>query len=339
MEKETSNKRIVGAHDTNDETQFESTLRPKSLDEFIGQNNIKDNLHIFIQAAQQRKEPLEHVLLYGPPGLGKTTLAHIIAREMNSNIRVTSGPAIERSGDLAAILTNLNAHDVLFIDEIHRLNKVIEEMLYPAMEEHALDLVIGKGPAARTLRLELPHFTIIGATTKISSISSPLRDRFGNIFHLNFYEDSEIEKIVSRSAHILKIMIDSGSCGILSQRSRKTPRIANRLLRRVRDFVQVKSDGNITKENTLRALEMLGVDDFGLDFIDRKILETIVVKFSGGPVGLNTIAAATGEEQSTIEDVYEPFLIQSGFLNRTSQGRITTPLASKHFDSFRRKLL
>jgi len=325
------NNRIINTKNTQEDAVLDMTLRPKNLKEFIGQNNIKENLSIFIKAATMRGEPLEHVLLYGPPGLGKTTLAHIIAKEMNVNIRVTSGPAIERSGDIAAILTSLSDHDILFIDEIHRLHKVIEEILYPAMEDRALDLIIGKGPSARTLRLELPKFTIIGATTKISTISSPLRDRFGNIFHLNFYEDPEIQKIIQRSAELLRIDTDKKSIELISKRSRKTPRVANRLLRRVRDFAQVRHDGSITNEVAQNALTMLGVDDFGLDEIDRKILETIMIKFNGGPVGLNTIAAATGEEQSTIEDVYEPYLIQCGFLHRTPQGRMATDLATKHF--------
>lgn len=323
--------RIIGTDNTRDDLVFEATLRPKTLDEFIGQNRLKENLGIFIQAAKKRGEPIEHVLLYGPPGLGKTTLAHIIAKEMNVSIRVTSGPAIERGGDLAAILTSLNDHDILFIDEIHRLNNTIEEVLYPAMEDRALDLIVGKGPGARTLRLELPKFTIIGATTKISRISSPLRDRFGNIFHLSFYENVDIQKIIERSARILRLAVDQPSRELISQRARKTPRVANRLLRRVRDFAEVKSNGLITEELSKRALEMLGVDNFGLDSVDRKILEIILEKFSGGPVGLNTIAAATGEEQSTIEDVYEPYLIQSGFLHRTSQGRMATEQAIKLF--------
>lgn len=326
-----SHKRIIAPNSSEEDSVFDSALRPKHLEEFIGQNNIKENIKIFVEAAKRRAEPLEHVLLYGPPGLGKTTLAHIIAKEMGVGIRITSGPAIERGGDLAAILTNLADRDVLFIDEIHRLNNTIEEILYPAMEDRALDLIIGKGPSARTLRLDLPKFTLIGATTKISSLSSPLRDRFGNIFHLGFYAADEIRQIILRSANILNISIDDESSKTISDRSRRTPRIANRLLKRVRDYAQVKSNGDIEKEITAMALAMLGVDNFGLDEIDRKILETIIFKFSGGPVGLNTIAAATGEEQSTIEDVYEPYLIQSGFLHRTSQGRVATEFALKYF--------
>ncbi|MFA6322278.1 MAG: Holliday junction branch migration DNA helicase RuvB [Candidatus Buchananbacteria bacterium] len=312
------------------EENFEATLRPKKLDEFIGQAKIKENLKIFMGAAKARKEPIEHVLLYGPPGLGKTTLAHIIANEMGVNVRVTSGPALERSGDLAAILTNLEDGDILFIDEIHRLNKIIEEILYPAMEDYALDIVIGKGPSARTLRLDLPKFTIVGATTKVSLLSSPLRDRFGNIYHLNFYEDNEIGQIINRAAKILDIEIDEPASQQIAVRARKTPRIANRLLKRVRDFAQVKANGKIDHNITDQALTMLDIDQYGLDEIDRKILEIIITKFSGGPVGLNTIAAATGEEMATIEDVYEPFLMQTGFLKRTPKGRMATELAYQH---------
>lgn len=329
-EKTQEKERIIDPKEQKIDESFDVTLRPKKLDEFIGQSRIKENLKIFMSAAKARKEPIEHVLLYGPPGLGKTTLAHIIANEMGVNVRVTSGPALERSGDLAAILTNLEDGDILFIDEIHRMNKVIEEILYPAMEDYALDIIIGKGPSARTLRLDLPKFTIIGATTKISLISSPLRDRFGNIYHLNFYEDQEIGHIINRSARILEIEIEEQAQKQLSARSRKTPRLANRLLKRVRDFAQVKSDGKINDEVTRQALTMLDIDEYGLDEIDRKILETIITKFSGGPVGLNTIAAATGEEMATIEDVYEPFLIQTGFLTRTPKGRQVTELAYKH---------
>ena len=323
-------KRIIDPKELKEESAFDLSLRPKNLTEFIGQQKIKENLKIFMAAAKGRKEPIEHVLLYGPPGLGKTTLAHIIANEMDVNIRVTSGPALERSGDLAAILTKLEDGDILFIDEIHRLNKIIEEILYPAMEEYALDIVIGKGPSARTLRLDLPHFTIVGATTKISLLSSPLRDRFGNIYHLNFYEDGEIGQIVNRSAQILKIEIEKKAAEQIASRARKTPRVANRLLKRVRDFTQVKADGKITEAITGQALAMLDIDEFGLDQIDRKILEIIITKFSGGPVGLNTIAAATGEEMETIEDVYEPFLIQTGLLKRTAKGRLATENAYKH---------
>ncbi len=331
MEKEKPKKsRVIDPKEQKNEENFDVSLRPKKLSDFVGQENIKNNLEIFMSAAKARKEPIEHVLLYGPPGLGKTTLAHIIANEMGVNVRITSGPALERSGDLAAILTNLEDGDILFIDEIHRLNKMIEEILYPAMEDYALDIVIGKGPSARTLRLDLPKFTIVGATTKISLLSSPLRDRFGNIYHLNFYQDNEIGKIINRSAKILNIKIDEPAGQEIAKRSRKTPRIANRLLKRVRDFAQVKADGEINEKVTHEALNLLNIDEFGLDDIDRHILETIIHKFNGGPVGLNTMAAATGEEMATIEDVYEPFLMQTGFLKRTPKGRVTTELAHKH---------
>ncbi|MDX9893762.1 MAG: Holliday junction branch migration DNA helicase RuvB [Patescibacteria group bacterium] len=327
---ESENNRTIDPQELKQDQAFDLSLRPKSLTEFIGQQKIKDNLRIFMAAAKGRNEAIEHVLLYGPPGLGKTTLAHIIAQEMGVNIRVTSGPALERSGDLAAILTNLEDGDILFIDEIHRMNKIIEEILYPAMEDFALDIVIGKGPSARTLRLDLPHFTIIGATTKISLLSSPLRDRFGNIYHLNFYEDEEIGEIINRSAKILNVEMEKLAARQIAQRSRKTPRIANRLLKRVRDFAQVKTDGVINEQTTQQALTMLDIDEFGLDEIDRKILEIIITKFGGGPVGLNTMAAASGEEMATIEDVYEPFLIQTGFLKRTPKGRMATANAYQH---------
>lgn len=331
--------RIIEGKENQDDTVLDVSLRPKELADFIGQNTVKENLRIFMEAAKKRGEALEHVLLYGPPGLGKTTLAHIISREMKVNIRITSGPALERSGDMAAILTSLSDNDILFVDEIHRLPKIIEEVLYPAMEDRAIDLIIGKGPGARTLRLELPKFTLIGATTKISSISSPLRDRFGNIFHLSFYDTGEIEKIIARSAKILGVSIDDPSVTFIAQRARKTPRVANRLLKRVRDFVEVRANGIIHENSSKKAFEMLGVDDFGLDEIDRKILNIIIEKFNGGPVGLNTIAAATGEEMSTIEDVYEPFLIQCGFLHRTPQGRVATDFALKHLGLKRKALL
>lgn len=312
------------------DNEIEVSLRPQTLKEFVGQDDIKENLSVFIGAAKKREEHIEHVLLYGNPGLGKTTLAHIIANEMDSQIRVTSGPALEKVGDLAAIISNLGRGDVLFIDEIHRMNKTIEEILYPAMEDYCLDIIVGKGPTARTLRLNLEKFTIIGATTRLSLLSSPLRDRFGVTHHLNFYTENDINQIITRSAKLLSVTIDPESLSLLSTRSRRTPRIANRLLKRVRDFAEVKSDGCITGELCNRALEMLSVDHEGLDQTDRRILETIVEKFSGGPVGLSTIAAATQEEVETIEEVHEPFLLQIGFLQRTPRGRIVTERAYKH---------
>lgn len=321
--------RLTSAENTTDDN-LEATLRPQMLKDFIGQEKIREHLEIFLQAAKQRNEPIDHTLLYGPPGLGKTTLAHIIAREMNVNIRMTSGPAIERTGDLAAILTNLQPGDVLFIDEIHRMNKVVEEVLYPAMEDYALDVIIGKGPSARTLRIDLPKFTIIGATTKMSMLSAPLRDRFGNVMHLNFYEEHEIGKIIARAATLLQTDIHDNALNKMATRARRTPRIANRLLKRVRDFAQVKGDGIITEDLCNQALAMLEVDQYGLDAIDRMILHTIIEKFNGGPVGLSTIAAATGEEKETIEEVYEPYLLQTGFLDRTNRGRMATQRAYEH---------
>ncbi|MDD4995035.1 MAG: Holliday junction branch migration DNA helicase RuvB [Patescibacteria group bacterium] len=322
--------RLTDPKETGEDRSFDISLRPKTLADFVGQNKIKENLDIFMQAARQRSEPIEHVLLYGNPGLGKTTLAHIIAREMDSDIKVTSGPALERVGDLAAILTNLEEGDILFIDEIHRMNKTIEEILYPAMEDYALDIIIGKGPSARTLRLDLKRFTIIGATTRISLLSAPLRDRFGATYHLNYYEPEDIEKIIGRNARILSIDIDPAAVGQIASRSRRTPRVANRLLRRVRDFAQVKSDGRINDEATRGALALMEVDEYGLDQVDRKMLEIIISKFAGGPVGLSTLAAATGEEIATIEEIYEPFLMQIGFLQRTPRGRTVTEAAYRH---------
>ena len=322
--------RIITTKESNGDKQLDITLRPKKLDEFVGQGRIKENILIAIQAAQNRQEMVEHILFYGAPGLGKTTLAHILANELNANIRITSGPAIEKSGDLAAILTNLQEGDILFIDEIHRLNKTIEEILYPAMEDYALDIIIGKGPSARTLRIDLPRFTIIGATTKMSSLSAPLRDRFGMVYHLNFYEADDVERIISRSANILKVDIDKDSCERIAARSRRTPRVANRLLRRVRDYCEVKGNGTINNAHCGDAFTMLEVDELGLDLIDRRILELIIDKFKGGPVGLNTIAAATGEEMATIEEVYEPYLMRLGFLDRSPRGRIVTDIAYKH---------
>jgi Holliday junction DNA helicase RuvB len=328
--------RIIQPEVQAEDRHLDLTLRPKRLVEYIGQTKVKENLIIFIEAAKKRGEPLEHLLIYGPPGLGKTTLANIIANETKGNIRQTSGPALERTGDLASILTNLENGDILFIDEIHRLSRVVEEVLYPAMEDYSLDLIIGKGPSARTLRLDLPHFTLIGATTRIGAISSPLRDRFGAIHHLDYYQDEDMKKIVERSAKILNIPIEDKAVEMIANRSRSTPRVANRLLKRVRDFCQVKADGQILFPIAQEALAMLEVDPLGLDRLDRKILEIIITKFSGGPVGIETIAAATSEERETIEDVYEPYLIQRGLLNRTSKGRLATPAAFKHLGLFKK---
>ncbi len=320
----------VAEDETPEEINFEQTLRPQLLSDFIGQQSLKDNMSIVMQAAKQRQEPLEHILLYGPPGLGKTTLAFILAREMSGNIKTTSGPAIERAGDLASLLTNLEENDILFIDEIHRLNKTVEEILYPAMEDGVLDIMLGKGPGARSVRMELPKFTLIGATTRIGMLSAPLRDRFGLIYHLDYYEAGELEKIIRRSAKIIKSGIDEEASLELARRSRFTPRIANRLLKRVRDFAQVNEEESISLQTVQNALKLLEIDELGLDKNDRKILEILLHKFSGNPVGLNTLAAATGEEQDTIADVYEPFLIRSGLLMRTPKGRQLTEHAYKH---------
>jgi Holliday junction DNA helicase RuvB len=322
--------RIISPRRKEEEVALDSSLRPRLLSEYIGQERIKENLRICIAAAKERQESLDHVLLHGPPGLGKTTLAHVIANEMQVNIKVTSGPAIERPGDLAAILTNLRKDDILFIDEVHRLGHVVEEVLYPAMEDFALDIVIGKGPSARSIRLKLPPFTIIGATTRIALMTSPLRDRFGVVYRLDFYDLQAMETIVTRSARILGVPIDQGGTQAIARRARGTPRVANRLLKRVRDYAQVRANGIITAEVATEALDLLEVDALGLDDIDRKVLRTIIEKFGGGPVGLETIAAALSEEADTIMDVYEPYLLQLGFLERTPRGRVATPLAYQH---------
>lgn len=323
--------RMVSAEVLGEEETIENQLRPRLLSHYIGQEKVKNNLKVFIEAAKLRHEALDHVLLYGPPGLGKTTLATIIANEMNVKIKTTSGPAIERPGDLAAILTSLEPGDVLFVDEIHRLNRVVEEVLYPALEDFCLDIVIGKGPTARSVRLDLPPFTLIGATTRAGLLSSPLRDRFGVLSRLDYYTNDELKKIVSRSADIYQFEIDDQASSELAKRSRGTPRIANRLLRRVRDFAQVQGSQQINFELAVDALEKLQVDQLGLDHIDHKLLKGIIEKFRGGPVGLDTISATIGEESQTIEDVYEPFLLQIGFLQRTPRGRIVTHKVYEHF--------
>ena len=322
--------RIITSTMKNEDIDVENSLRPKSLDDYLGQEKAKEQLKIFIEAAKSRNEQLDHVLLYGPPGLGKTTLASIIANEMSVNLRITSGPAIERAGDLAAILTNLNENDVLFIDEIHRINRSVEEVLYSAMEDFCLDIIIGKGPSARSIRLDLPKFTLIGATTRAGMLTNPLRDRFGVICKLDYYTVDELSKIVVRSSEILGAEIQIGGATEIARRSRGTPRIANRLLKRVRDYAQVRADGNITDDVANKALELLGVDSLGLDYVDEKLLMTIIQKFRGGPVGLDTLAASIGEDRNTIEDVYEPYLLQLGFINRGPRGRIAMPLAYEH---------
>ncbi len=325
-----SDDRLIRGEAEGDDASFEPTLRPRTLAEYIGQEAMKANLAVFLEAARQRGEPLDHVLLYGPPGLGKTTLAHVIAREMAGQIRVTSGPSIERPGDLAAVLTNLQPGDVLFIDEIHRLGHVMEEILYPAMEDFAIDLVIGTGPNARTVRLDLPRFTLVGATTRSGLLSGPLRDRFGIVHHLEYYGPGDLATIARRSAGILGIPLEPEGAEEIARRSRGTPRIANRLLRRIRDFAQVAGDPSITGKAATDALERLQVDRFGLDHLDRRILSTVLDKFDGGPVGLATLAAAVGEDPGTIEEIYEPYLLQIGFLDRTPRGRRTTRRAREH---------
>lgn len=325
------NQRMITTEYTEEDSRIEGSLRPKYLDDYIGQEKVKNNLRVFIEAARQRGESLDHVLLYGPPGLGKTTLASIVANELKVNLKITSGPAIEKPGELAAVLNNLSENDVLFIDEIHRLNRQVEEVLYPAMEDFAIDVMIGKGASARSIRLGLPHFTLIGATTRAGMLTAPLRDRFGVVNRLEFYTNEELSEILERSAYVLGISLDSAGAAEIARRSRGTPRLANRLLKRVRDFAEVEYQGAITYEIARTALNRLEVDSMGLDETDRRILLTMMEKFQGKPVGLDTLAAAIGEDSGTIEDVYEPYLIKNGFINRTPRGRVVTPLCYEHF--------
>ncbi|MCI8318530.1 MAG: Holliday junction branch migration DNA helicase RuvB [Lachnospiraceae bacterium] len=323
-------KRIITTDTTEEDIRLETGLRPQLLKDYIGQEKVKSTLKIFIEAAKQRKDSLDHVLFYGPPGLGKTTLACIVANEMEVNIKITSGPAIEKPGEMAAILNNLQEGDVLFVDEIHRLNRQVEEVLYPAMEDFAIDIMIGKGAAARSIRLDLPHFTLVGATTRAGMLSAPLRDRFGVVNHLEYYSEKELQTIVLRSAQVLEVCMDNRGALEIARRSRGTPRLANRMLKRVRDYAQVRYDGSISGAIASEALDLLEVDRYGLDRIDRGILELMIDKFGGGPVGLETLAAAIGEDSGTIEDVYEPYLIKNGFLNRTPKGRVVTDFAYRH---------